>query len=150
MSQTHAKNYVHIIFSTKDRFPFLNPEILPGLHKYMSAILYNWDTPVLEINSVKDHIHICAVLSKNHSAAKVMQELKSNSSKWVKEHGGLSTKFAWQGGYGMFSLCPSILAKTKQYIRNQVQHHKKKTFQEEYLEFLKMYEVEFDEKYIWD
>lgn len=150
MSQSHAKNYVHMVFSTKDRYPFLTDEIRPEMHRYLCGILNNLDSPVLEINSVKDHVHILTVMSKNHSASKIMQELKGSSSKWVKTKGGMLGKFAWQGGYGLFSLCPSVLGAAKRYIQEQEKHHKKKTFQEEYLEFLKLYEVEYDERYLWD
>jgi len=149
MSQSLAKNLIHLTFSTKDREPSLAPDAREGLHRYMAGILADLDSPALAINSVADHAHLLLNLSKNQSLANVVMELKRGSSKWLKTQGPRFCQFYWQGGYGAFSIGQSGVGGVKSYISRQEEHHRVKTFQEEFRSFLKRHEIAFDEKYLW-
>jgi len=150
MPQSLVKNYVHIIFSTKNRQPYIDSEIQNELHAYLGGICKNLDCNPIIIGGHIDHIHILSLLSKKISLSKFLEEIKSHSSRWVKSKGPLYTNFYWQNGYGAFSINPTEIAIVKKYINNQEEHHKKRTFQEEYRMFLKKYNVEYDERYVWD
>lgn len=151
MPQSIAQNLLHLIFSTKHRHPFLkNDATRTELHKYAAGILRNWDSPAIEINSVEDHIHILFALSKNHALAKIVEELKKSSSSWIKTKVDGCAQFYWQAGYGAFSVSQSRVESVRQYIRNQAEHHRKKTFQEEYRQFLRRHGIEIDERRVWD
>lgn len=150
MSQSLAKNIVHLIYSTKTRYPFLTDEVRPKLHSYLGGILRQWQSPAILMNSVADHIHILFCLYKNHALAKVVEEIKKGSSKWIKTQGGEFQKFAWQAGYGAFSVSQSNVPAVKKYIENQAVHHRRTTFQDEFRAFLRKYEIEYDERYVWD
>ncbi len=148
MGQSLSQMYVHLIFGTKNRHPFISDNIRPNLHAYMAGILKNKESPALRINSVADHIHILFRLSKNHSLAKVVEEVKKHSSKWMKTEG--IHGFTWQIGYGAFSVSSSNLELVKEYVLNQMEHHKVKTFKEEVEEFIKQSDViEYNEEYFW-
>ena len=101
------------------------------------------------INGIEDHVHILCVMSKNIAPAKLVEEIKRHSSRWIKNKGSYYTKFAWQGGYGGFSVSPSLHDKTKQYIQFQEKHHQKMSYKEEYLMFLEEYGIDYNEKYLW-
>jgi REP element-mobilizing transposase RayT len=151
MSQSLAKIWSHLIFSTKERYPFLSDRhVRDELHAYMASILRNHDCPTLQIGGVADHIHALFVLSKNSSIAQIAYEVKRGSSKWIKTQGSEFRKFHWQSGYGAFSVRPSHVEQVRRYILRQEQHHRKITFEDEYLQFLLRYHVEYDERYIWD
>ena len=107
MAQSLTQILVHIIFSTKERYPFLVPEVRPELHAYGATVLRGLDSPAIVINSVEDHVHVFCRLSKTHALCDVIQELKTSTSKWLKTKGGILTKFHWQNGYGAFSVSPS-------------------------------------------
>lgn len=148
MGQSLSQLYVHLTFGTKKRHPFISEHIEPKLHSYVAGILRNTESPALKINSVSDHVHILFRLSKNYALAKVVEEVKKQSSKWLKEQG--ITGFTWQIGYGAFSVSSSKVKVVKEYIINQKQHHKTKTYKEEVEEFIKEYDIiEYDEKYFW-
>jgi len=148
MGQSLSQLYVHLTFGTKERFPFISEQIEPQLHSYMGGILKNKDSPAIKINSVPDHVHILFRLSKNYALAKVVEEVKKQSSKWMKSKG--IEGFTWQIGYGAFSVSSSKLEIIKKYILNQKNHHKIKTYKEEVVEFIKEYDIiEYDEKYFW-
>jgi REP element-mobilizing transposase RayT len=149
MSQSLAKNLIHLTFSTKDREPVIFPQARPGLHRYMTGILNDLDSPVLAINSVADHAHVLFNLSKNQALAQVVMEIKRGSSKWLKTQGSPFSQFHWQGGYGAFSIGQSGVQGVTSYINNQESHHQRKTFQAELRSFLNKYEIAFDEKYLW-
>lgn len=150
MGQSLSQLYVHLTFGTKYRYPFIKPQIEDRLHPYIAAILKNLDSPALEINSVPDHIHILFRLSKNHALAKVVEEVKKQSSKWLKGIDPSLTKFSWQIGYGAFSVSGYKVEVVKNYIANQKTHHSKKNYKEEVEEFIKEYDViEYDAKYFW-
>ncbi len=150
MSQSLSKLYVHLVFSTKNWQHFINLEIESELHRYLSAVFNEYESPALEINSTMDHIHILYVQSKNITLARLVERIKTSSSKWIKTKGKQYSKFAWQSGYAGFSVSPSRLGSTIQYIKNQKEHHKRESFKEEVLRFLGKYGVEFNEKYLWD
>ena len=115
----------------------------------MGAIIKdNNSTPII-INGVEDHVHVFCVMSKNMALSKLVEEIKRHSSRWIKTRSSYYRHFYWQGGYGGFSVSPSMYVKTREYIKNQESHHKKSSFKEEYLLFLNKYGVEYDENYLW-
>lgn len=150
MGQSLVKNYLHIVFSTKNRQPLIAPPVEAELHSYLGGISNNLDCPVLKVGGYTDDIHILCLLSKKLALIKLMEELKSHSSKWIKTKGIGYENFYWQDGYGAFSVNPSEVETVWTYIDNQHEHHRKKSFQEEYRSFLKKYKVDYDEKYVWD
>ena len=148
MGQSLAQIYVHAIFGTKNRENFITPKIETDLHSYISGILKNLESPVIEINSMPDHIHILFRLSKNMALSKVFEEVKKTSSLWVKPKG--IPDFTWQIGYGAFSVSSSKLAVVRTYIRNQKEHHKTVSFQEEIEVFIKEYNLNtYDAEFFW-
>ena len=150
MPQSLAKILIHLVYSTKNRERILGDDIRDELHRYTAGVLKEWDSPAILINSVQDHIHILYSHSKNHSPAKIVEEVKVASSKWLKTKGPAYAHFHWQNGYGDFSVSQSNVPDVVKYIANQQEHHRHKSFQEEYREFLKRHEVEYDERYVWD
>jgi REP element-mobilizing transposase RayT len=119
-----------------------------GLHGYMAGILKNLESPALIINSVNDHVHILRQLSKNIAVCKLVEEVKKSSSKWMKTQG--IQLFAWQNGYGVFSVSQSNVVAVRQYIEGQAEHHKKQDFMAEFRVFCKRHNVPIDERYVWD
>lgn len=150
MPQSLAAIYVHLIFSTKNRLPLIRPEIEEELRRYHAGILRDLDSPMICSEGTADHIHILLRLGRKASIAQVVEELKKSSSKWIKTKGPEYRDFYWQNGYGAFSIGQSGIIAVKKYIANQKKHHRKKTFQEEFREFLAKYEIPFDERYVWD
>jgi putative transposase len=150
MSQSLTKNLVHLIFSTKHRQGIITEAVRPRLHAYMAGVLKDLDSPAITINSVSDHIHIRFDLDKDRALSKVVMEVKRASSKWIKTQGPTFRRFYWQSGYGGFSVSQSAVSGVKSYIARQAKHHRKTTFQEEFREFLNRYEIEYNEKYVWD
>ena len=150
MPQSLAYNYSHIIFSTKNRFPFIDKTIQEELFSYIGGICKNIDFKPIKVGGYKDHIHILCILSRKTALMKFIEEVKSHSSGWMKTKGNKYKDFYWQRGYSSFSVNPTGIQTVVNYIENQDEHHRKKTFQEEYLAFLKKYEIEYDEKYLWD
>ncbi len=150
MPQSLVKNYVHITFSTKSRYPFIDKQIQEELFAYLAGICHNMDSFPLKVGGYLDHVHILCNLSRKKALMDLLEELKSNSSKWIKTKGENYKGFYWQNGYGCFSVNPSEVDVVINYIEGQEAHHKIKTFQEEYRAFLKKYNVEYDERYVWD
>lgn len=148
MPQSLANLYIHLIFSTKDRQPTLNEEIRPNLHSYMATVLTNLDSPAIIINSVEDHVHLLFKMSCTITLAKIVEEVKKSSSKWLKTQSPEFAHFSWQAGYGGFSVSESNAGQVANYIRKQKEHHQTKTFQEEYREFLEKNQIQYDEKYL--
>jgi len=128
MAQTLAQILVHLIFSTKERYPFLYAEVRPELHSYAASVLKELDSPAIVINSVADHMHILCRLSKNRAVCDVVQEIKTSTSKWLKTKGEMLAKFQWQNGYGVFSVSPSQVDSVRQYIQGQEEHHRRVSF----------------------
>ena len=149
MSQSVSKIYVHITFSTKNRWPFIDDSIKHELWAYIGGICKNLACSPVRIGGHNDHVHICCLLSRKIAPAKLLEEIKKESSRWIKTKGDPYAKFYWQDGYGIFSVNPLDVEKVSEYIDNQIEHHKKRTFQEELLMFLKKYRVEYDERYLW-
>jgi putative transposase len=150
MGQSLVNNYIHIVFSTKNRQPFIHPPVEAELHHYLGGICNNLGCQVIKIGGYTDHVHILCMLSRKIALMKLLEEIKSHSSKWIKTKGDSYRNFYWQEGYGAFSVNPSEVEAVVAYVTNQHQHHSKKTFQEEYLAFLKKYKVPYDERYVWD
>ncbi len=150
MSQSLAKNLIHLIYSTKDRRAVLDEPIRDELHRYTAGILADLDSPSLVIGSVTDHIHVLFNLHRTRALADVVMELKRGSSKWLKTRGERFSDFAWQNGYGAFSVSQSAVLQVSDYIRTQADHHKQTGFQDELRAFLRRYEIAFDEHYVWD
>ena len=148
MGQSLSQNYLHLIFGTKNRNPFISSEIEKELHSYMSGTLKELESPALIINSMPDHVHILFKLSKNFSLAKVVEEIKKSSSKWMKTKG--IQNFSWQIGYGAFSVSSSKLEAVNRYIAHQKEHHKTKSFKEEVEQFMKEYQIqEYEADFFW-
>lgn len=150
MGQSLVKNYIHIVFSTKHREQLISLHVEAELYSYLGGICNNLDCQVITVGGYNDHIHILCLLSKKITLVKLMEELKSHSSKWIKNKDEVNGNFYWQDGYGAFSVNPSEVDTVIEYITNQHEHHATKSFQDEYRAFLKKYKVEYDERYVWD
>jgi len=150
MPQSLVKNYLHITFSTKNRHPFIDDQIKDELFSYLGGICKNLECNPLIIGGYKDHIHILCLLSRKIALMKLIEEIKTHSSKWIKTKGQRFQKFYWQYGYGGFSIHPGQIEVVKNYIATQDEHHRRVTFKEEYRAFLKEYDIEYDERYVWD
>jgi putative transposase len=150
MPQSLSMVIVHVIFSTKDRFPCLGPSIRPNLHAYLATVARNSKCESYRVGGTSDHVHFAIRLSRTIAIANLVEELKTSSSKWLKTQQPELHGFSWQRGYGAFSICQNELDDLVNYISNQEEHHKVKTFQEEYLALLKKYEMQYDERYVWD
>lgn len=150
MPQSLANIPVHLIWSTKNREPFIKPEIEKELFSYMASIFRAHESPALTINGTADHVHNLIILSRTNTVAQLVEQVKKSSSKWIKTKGPFYRNFYWQSGYAALGLGQSNIPALKAYIANQKEHHRKKTFQEEYIAFLKKYGIEYDERYVWD
>jgi REP element-mobilizing transposase RayT len=148
MPQTLSFNLVHIIFSTKNRVALINDDILPALHAYLAGTARKLDCECFRVGGVADHVHLAMRLATTRTAAKVVSEIKTSSSVWMKEQG--VSKFAWQRGYGLFSVSPSDIGVLAQYIDQQEAHHRRRDFKDEMRAFFEKYHVAFDERYVWD
>jgi REP element-mobilizing transposase RayT len=151
MAQSLAKILVHTVFSTKDRRPFLRDEPLRDeLHNYLGGILANHDCQPIIIGGVEDHVHILSTLSRTMAASEMVKEVKRGSSLWLKTKSPDLHDFAWQSGYGIFSVGHSQVEDVRNYIAGQEEHHRKVSFQDEFRKLLERYKIEFDERYVWD
>ena len=150
MGQSLVKNYLHIVFCTKYRAPIIHPPYELELHAYLGGICNNLECHTLKVGGYTDHVHILCMLSKKIALMKLLEEVKSHSSKWMKTKDFSLKNFYWQDGYGAFSVNPAQVDKVIAYIENQHEHHRKKDFQNEYRSYLKKYNVEYDERYVWD
>jgi REP element-mobilizing transposase RayT len=150
MPQSLSSILVHLVFSTKNREPFITPAIETELHPYMATVFRENNCPSLIIDGTADHIHALFVLGRTITVANLVEEVKTGSSKWIKTKATQFRNFHWQKGYGAFSIGQSNVEQLKRYIRNQKQHHRRVTFEDEYRDFLKRYNVQFDERYVWD
>jgi len=147
MSHTSGNILLHIIFSTAQRRPLIKPEFRNDLFAYLGGIVREMHGTALIINGEPDHIHMLIRIRPAHSAAEIVRVVKTNSSRWLREKH--SAEFAWQTGYGVFSVSESSVAAVTKYIAGQQEHHKKHSFQEEFVAFLKKNNVTYDERYIW-
>lgn len=150
MGQSLVKNYIHIVFSTKYRQPLIHEPYEAELHSYLGGICKKLECHPLKIGGYTDHVHILCMLSKKIALMKLVEEVKSHSSKWFKTLDSSLQSFYWQDGYGAFSVNPGQIGRVTTYIANQHEHHGRKSYQDEYRAFLKKHEVEYDERYVWD
>jgi putative transposase len=148
LSHTSGNILLHFIFSTLGRRPLIKPAFRGDLFAYLGGIVREMNGVALIINGTADHVHLLLRIRPVHSSAEIARVVKANSSKWTREK--WSREFAWQTGYGVFSVSESNVAVVTKYIAGQEEHHKKHSFQEEYVAFLKKNHVEYDEKYIWN
>ncbi len=152
MPQSLAKVLVHIVYSTKGRRPWLQTEeIRKQLYAYNAVILRdNVDTPALIIGGAEDHIHALCLLSRKFAIKDVIEESKTETTKWIKKQGSQYADFHWQSGYGIFSVSESNVDQVRSYIANQFEHHKKMSFQDEFRALCQRHGIEIDERYVWD
>jgi REP element-mobilizing transposase RayT len=150
MPSTYTNLLYHLVFSTKERRPFITPELQHELHPYRGGIILDARGVPLEIGGVADHVHILAKLPATLSIADALRLIKSNSSKWAGERPDVVRTFAWQEGYAAFTVSKSQVDIVREYIQNQEEHHRKKTFKQELVSLLKKNDIEYDEKYLWD
>lgn len=149
MSQSLSKIYLHIIFHIKTTSPKILKEDLERVHAYLGQLVNKTGCINIWTNGVEDHVHILCLMSRDISVAHLVEEVKRNSSRWIKGINDIYKQFSWQAGYGVFSVSQSAVDKTVLYIKNQQEHHRKKSFTEEYLTFLKLYNIEYDERYVF-
>ena len=150
MSRTYTSLLSHVVFSTKDREPMLTPEIRERLFPYMGGIVRNLEGVALAINGVADHVHALVSLPAALSVSEFVSKLKSNSSRWIHETFPEQRQFAWQTGYAAFSVSMSQKQPVIDYIAGQEEHHRKTTFKEEVIAFLKKHEIQYDERYVFE
>jgi REP element-mobilizing transposase RayT len=150
MPQSLSNILVHLVFSTKHRQPIISDEIRERLHGYAVGVLRNLGCPSVELNTEPDHLHSLLAMSRTKSIAEVVEELKSSTSGWCKTQGAQWSQFYWQGGYAAFSVSQSQIDVVREYIRNQREHHRTRSFQDELRLLLKRHGIEFDERYLWD
>jgi len=150
MAQSLAKVLIHLIFSTKGRRRLIAEDVRDELNAYLVGIPRNCDSPPLRVNCVEDHVHLLFSLSRNHAIKTIVEQVKKGSSKWIKTKGPRFGGFYWQNGYGAFSVSPSNVESVGRYIRNQNEHHRTVSFQEEFRRFLDKHGLDYDERYLWD
>jgi REP element-mobilizing transposase RayT len=151
MPQSLAKILVHSVFSTKDRRPLLQDRMLrEELHRYLGGILAQLDCQPIVVGGVEDHVHLLCALSRTCEPAAMIKEAKRASSRWLKTRRPELQNFAWQNGYGIFSVGFSQIGSVRKYIAGQEAHHRKTSFQDEFRQLLRRYEIAFDERYVWD
>lgn len=150
MPQSLSCLLIHIIFSTKDRRPWLNDTIRPELHAYMASVAGTGENFCFRVGGVEDHVHIAVLLARNATVAKLVEALKVSSSKWIKTKGQAFASFRWQRGYAAFSVGPVDRAPLLEYIDAQATHHRKRDYQTEMRALFTRYGVAFDERFVWD
>jgi putative transposase len=149
MANTYASLHYHLVFSTKNREPWLAPNIEQRIWKFIGGIARAHRMTALQVGGVEDHIHALVTAPPAIAPSQIAQYLKADSSKWIHEEFPALRNFWWQDGYGAFTVSKSNIPKVFKYIQNQREHHRKKTFHEEYLEFLRENGVNYDERYLW-
>jgi len=150
MANTYSKIYIHIVFTVKGRQNLIQKKYREQLHKYISGIIKNKGQKLLSIFAMPDHIHLFMNIKPNITISDLVRDIKANSSKFINEKKIVKGKFSWQKGFGAFSYSESQIPSVIKYIKNQEEHHKKRTFREEYIELLTKFAIEFDEKYLFE
>ena len=150
MPQSLTMLYAHLIFSTKNREALLDEEIRPRVHGYLATTIRDFDSPWVVVGGVADHVHVLFDMGKVLAPVKFVEQVKRESSKFVKTLGSRYRRFFWQRGYGMFSISPKDRDEAEHYVRHQEEHHRRQTFQDEYRAILTRYGIEFEEQYVWD
>jgi REP element-mobilizing transposase RayT len=149
MPQSLVKNTIHLVFSSKNRQPCLKEELRPRVFAYLAGIFEKWESPAIVIGGHDDHVHALFLLSKNHPLKRIVEEVEKGSSKWIKTLGSELAEFAWQNGYGAFSVSESNVPDVKSYIERQSVHHRRMTFQDELRQLLVRHGITVDERYLW-
>lgn len=149
MANTYTQIHIQAVFVVQHRNYLIHPEWQDELYKYITGIVQNYDHKLLAINGMPDHIHVFFGMRPTQSIADLLQEIKSSSSQWINEKNLVNGKFSWQKGYGAFSYSKSAVDNVINYIRRQKEHHKKMTFHDEYIKFLKEFEIDYDDRYIF-
>ena len=150
MSHTYSTLWVHVVFSTKGRAPVIKGEFRQRLYSYMAAIINDEFGFAREIGGTADHVHLLADMKTSTSAADMLRVVKTNSSRWVNLNFRDFTKFAWQTGYGLFSVSVSLVPKVVEYIEDQEEHHRHETFEQEFVRLLEKHGISYDRKYLLD
>ena len=150
MPQSLTRLYAHLVFSTKDRMPLLTADVRPRVHAYLAELTRDCGSRFVVVGGVADHVHLLFELGKMNAPVQLVEKVKKESSKFVKTLGPDLHSFYWQNGYGMFSVSPTHRDQVERYVRNQEEHHRTKSFEEEYRGFLTRYGMEYDERYVWD
>ena len=150
MPQSFTRIFAHLVFSTKNRQPFLDDSIRPRVHAYQATIIRDLGSPWVVVGGVAEHVHLLFDMGKLQLPVSFVEQVKRESSKFVKTLGSKYQRFYWQRGYGMFSVSPILRDDAEAYVRNQEEHHRNRTFQEEFRSLLNQYGIPFDEDYIWD
>jgi len=149
MANTYTQIHIHVIFAVQNRTSLISPNWEEELYQYITGIVTNQGHKLLAINGMPDHVHVLIGIRPTQSLSELMQDIKGGASKWINEKKLVLGKFKWQEGFGGLSYSKSQLDTVIKYIQNQEEHHKKRTFLEEYRAFLKLFEVDFDERYIF-
>jgi len=149
MANTYTQIHIQVVFSVRDRICIIQKSWKEELYKYITGIVQNNKHKLLAINGMPDHIHLLIGMRPNQSLSDLVQDIKGDSSKWINNKGFVRWRFSWQEGFGAFSYSKSDVDKVIEYIRNQEKHHKRRTFIEEYLEFLKKFGIDYDERFIY-
>lgn len=150
MPQSLARIHIHLVFSTKHRRPWLSDAIRPALHAYIATVLKHRGCPPVVLNSVEDHIHILFELARTVALSKAVEIVKASSSRWIKTQETGLARFAWQAGYGAFSVSASHVHAVRAYIAGQREHHRRMSFQDEFRALLQRHQVAYDERYVWN
>lgn len=149
MAQSLCKLYVHIVFHIKTTSPTIKTEHLERLHEYIGQLVNTTGCKVIRVGGINDHVHAVCLLSKDVTVSHLIEELKRNSSRWIKTLDSRYANFAWQGGYAAFSISQSVVEKTIEYVSKQEEHHRQMSFNDEYIHFLELYKINYNEKYVF-
>jgi REP element-mobilizing transposase RayT len=150
MPQSFARLACHIVFSTKGRAALITEAIQKGLYAYLGGIARNLKVPLIERGGTANHVHLLVEMARDVSVADVVRDMKANSTRWLRESDPMHGNFAWQSGYAAFAVSHSNVEVVAEYIRHQEEHHRTRTFEEEYVAFLQRHGLSFDDRYMWD
>ncbi len=150
MAHTFTNLKIHIIFSTKDRLPFITADLKTPLFAYLGGIIRDLNGKAIIVGGTSDHVHLLLSMSPTLSVSETLRLLKANSSRWVNRERGTKRAFAWQSGYGAFSVSESSAPAVVKYIQGQEEHHKRVSFQEEFVAFLRKNGITYDDRYLWE
>jgi len=150
MANSYTQIYVHFVFVVKGRDNLISKDFKDEIYKYITGIVTNKKHKLIAINGMPDHIHILVGINPVESVSELIKEVKRSSSLFINEKGWMRGKFSWQSGYGAFSYSHSQIKMVARYIENQENHHKKRTFKEEYIELLEKFEISYENKYVFD
>jgi putative transposase len=150
MPQSFVSLHCHLVFSTKHRQPLIDNDLPSRLFEYIGGVARGLNSTLIAAGGMPDHVHLLVSMNKEIAVSNYLREIKAESSKWIHQTFPERREFAWQAGYGAFAVSYSQIDEVKKYIDNQVEHHRVRTFQEEFVAMLKKHHIEFDERYLWD